>query len=53
MRKEFIGFFLRGRLICAISVDGLFEGEIENTIELLAYENKVSPLLIGIDLIKG
>jgi len=37
-----VEFILNKKLLCSISKKGLFEGEIQSTKELLAYENNVS-----------
>lgn len=44
MSQEFrwITFSLNGEEIAAISVKGLFPGEIQETVKLLAYENGVT-----------
>lgn len=34
-----IEFIIKNKVVMAISIEGLFEGEIEATKELLAYEN--------------
>lgn len=45
MSQEFrwITFSLNGEEIAAISVKGLFSGEISDTVKLLAYEKGVDP----------
>lgn len=42
MSRHRIIFFLDGKEILAMSADGMFRGEIESTIGLLAYERGVS-----------
>lgn len=37
-----------GRELCAMTVRGTFDGEIEDTLELLAYEHGISPASITV-----
>lgn len=37
-----------GRELCAMTVRGTFDGEIEDTLELLAYEHGISPTSITV-----
>ena len=43
MKDLFVVFYNKnsGKELCAYSVEGTFEGETQETIELLAYENNV------------
>lgn len=45
---KWVVFFLDGKEILAISIEGLASGEIEETAKLLAYEKGVSPDLIKV-----
>ena len=40
---EYYVFYYGDKQLSAISVYGSFEGEIEDTKKLLAYDNKISP----------
>lgn len=46
---RWITFLLHGKEIAAITIKGLFPGEIEDTVKLLAYEKKVDPgeIIVG------
>ena len=46
---EWITFSLAGKELCAITIKGLFPGEITATKEHLAYENGVCPneIIVG------
>lgn len=50
MIQEFrwVTFSLNGKEIAAISVKGLFPGEIQETVKLLAYEKGVTPAEITV-----
>lgn len=52
MKKPYISFEVDGKSICAISVRGIGEGEIKDTLELLAYEKNISPDDIKIKIIQ-
>lgn len=41
-KRKVIAFFLRGKELAWISLEGLFSGEVRETKGLLAYENKVN-----------
>lgn len=45
---QWVTFYLAGKEIVAISIDGLFPDEIEETAKLLAYEKGVTVDLIQI-----
>ena len=50
MSKEprWITFNIDGKEIAAVTIKGLFPGEIESTVELLAYEKGVNPSKITV-----
>lgn len=47
---NWIVFRLNGRVLCKYSIKGTFLGEMEATLELLAYDNGVDPQDITIKL---
>lgn len=52
MNKEWIVFSnkLNGKELLSLSIEGTFQGEIEATKDLLAYENKINKTDIEIKL---
>lgn len=51
MGREWIHFIAPdGRSLLAITTDGVFPGEIRNTIDRLAYENAIEPKAIRLQI---
>jgi hypothetical protein len=49
-RVNMIWFVLNGKRLAGLSIDGLMDGEIQATKELLAYENGVEPDAIQVEV---